>query len=108
MTQANVRQLKRKAAKRPQPRTVTVTIAKGDFEGWEATAKADFRAGLLGDLQSGSIDRIIKVMDAIVIDHNMPDSEDEVAKSMGDVDPYSGMVELATAIFDAIGKLPNR
>jgi hypothetical protein len=104
----SVRQLKRKAARRPEPRTVTVTIPKGDFEGWEATARADFPAALLADLQSGSITRIIAVLDAIVIDHNMPDVNDEVAASMGEVDPYSGLMEVASAIFDAIGKLPNR
>jgi hypothetical protein len=105
---ASVRQLKRKAAKRPTPRTVTATIEKGDFEGWEATARADFPASLLADLQSGSISRIIGVLDGIVIDHNMPDVNDEVAKTMGEVDPYSGLMEVASAIFDAIGKLPNR
>jgi hypothetical protein len=105
---ANVRQIKRKAAARPVSRTVTVAIPKGDFEGWEATARADFPAGLLADLQSGSIVRIIGVLDSIVIDHNMPDVNDEVAKSMAEVDPYSGLMEVATAIFDAIGKLPNR
>jgi hypothetical protein len=105
---ANVRQLKRKAAARPASRTVTVSIAKGDFEGWEAPARADFPAGLLADRQSGSITRIIGVLDAIVLDHNMPDVNDGVAKTMAEVDPYSGLMEVATAIFDAIAKLPNR
>lgn len=107
MSTANVRVMRRKAAKRPDPRTVTVH-GKGDFAEWEATARADFPASLLGDLQSGSIDRILTVMDAIVTDHNMPDSNDQIAAKMADVDPYTGMVEIATAIFDAIGKLPNR
>jgi hypothetical protein len=38
----------------------------------------------------------------------MPDVNDEVAASMCEVDPYSGLMEVASAIFDAIGKLPNR
>ena len=105
---AEPRQLKRKAAKRPAPRTVTVTVEKGDFEGWEATARADFPAALLADLQSGSIDRIIAVLDSIVVEHNMPDSEDGVAASMAQVDPYAGLLAVAKDIFDAIGKLPNR
>jgi uncharacterized tellurite resistance protein B-like protein len=108
MSEATVRQLKRKAAKRPAPRTVTVAIEGGDFDGWEATARADFPAALLEDLQSGSISRIIAVLDAIVTDHNMPDSEDNVAAKMADVDPYAGLMEVANAIFDKIGKLPNR
>lgn len=105
---ATVRQLKRKAARRPTTRTVTATIAKGDFEGWEATAKADFPAGWLVDLQSGELGRIIGVLDRIVVDHNLPNVDDEVAASMSDVDPYDGLLEISGAIFDAIGKLPNR
>lgn len=105
---AEPQKLRRKAAKRPAPRTVHVVIDKGDFEGWEATARADFRAGLIEDLQSGDISRIIGVLDAIVVDHNMPDVNDEIAQKMADVDPYSGLMEIAAEIFDAIGKLPNR
>lgn len=104
---AEPRKLHRKAAKRPTPRTVTVT-GTGDFEGWEATARADFPAGLIADLQSGDIGRIIHVLDVIVLDHNMPDANDEIAKTMAEVDPYTGLMEMASEIFDAIGKLPNR
>lgn len=87
---------------------MSVTIEKGDFAGWEATARADFPAGLLSDLTSGNIDRIMKVLDAIVIDHNFPNSDDELAERMADVDPYAGLLEVAGQIFDAIGKLPSR
>lgn len=99
---------KRRPAKRPTPRTVTVTIDKGDYEGWEATAKADFPAGLLADLQSGSIERIIHVLDKIITDHNFPTADDELATSMAEVDPYGGLLEVANGLFDAIGKVPNR
>lgn len=102
------RQIRRKAAKRPKPRTVHVLIESGDYEGWEMTARADFPAALLGDLQSGSIERIIHVLDKIVIEHNMPDSDDEIAATMNEVDPYGGLMEIGKGIFDAIGKLPNR
>lgn len=102
------RQLHRRPAKRPAPRTVTVTIDKGDFIGWEATARADFPARLLADLQSGSIAKIMDVLDVIVISHNFPNAKDELATSMGDVDPYDGLMEVASAIFDGIAKLPNR
>lgn len=104
---AEPRKLHRKAAKRPTPRTVTVVLS-GDFEGWEATAKADFPAALIGDLQSGNVERIIGALDAIVIDHNLPNAEDEIAAKMMDVDPYTGLMEIASEVFDAIGKLPNR
>ncbi len=105
---SGVTQLRKKAAKRPAPRTVEITVRGGDFDGWSATARADFPAGLLADLQSGQISRIIGVLDAVVIEHNMPDANDEVAATMSEVDPYSGLMEVATAIFDAIAKLPNR
>jgi hypothetical protein len=55
------------------------------------------------------MDRIIPVLDRIIIEHNFPDAEDptEVAASMGDVDMHAlGMV--VDEIFGAIGKLPNR
>ena len=105
---ANVRQIRRKPAARPAARTVSVEIKKGDFLGWEATARADFPARLLADLQSGDIARIIGVLDAIITDHNFPDKDDELAASMGDVDPYNGLMVVAGEIFDQIAKLPNR
>lgn len=87
---------------------VTAAITTGDFAGWEATARADFPAGYLADLDSGELDRIIAVLEKIITDHNMPDATDEIAKTLRDVDPYDGLLEISQAIFDAIGKLPNR
>jgi hypothetical protein len=98
---------KRRAAARPVARTVDVQ-GKGDFAEWSATARADFPARVLADLQSGSIERIMVALDTIVIDHNFPDVDGEIAASMADVDPYDGLLEIAGGIFDAIGKLPNR
>jgi len=103
-----VRIMKRKAANRPAPRTVDIVIAKGDFTGWEVTARADFPARVLADLQADSMARIMAALDAIVISHNFPDSEGEIAATMADVDPYQGVVMAAGEIFDAIAKLPNR
>ena len=89
-------------------RTVTVTIEDGDFAGWEATARADFPARILADFDSGKVDRIIHALDAIIVDHNFPNAEDELATDMAEVDPYAGLVAVAEKVFDAIGKLPNR
>lgn len=100
--------MSKRPAARPAPRTVRVVVDEGDFAGWEVTAKADFPARYLADLQSGRIDRIIGVLDAIVVDHNLPDEGDEVAVNMGDVSPYAGLLKIANDLFDAIGKLPNR
>jgi hypothetical protein len=105
---ATVRQLKRHAAKRPAARTITVTIAEGEYEGWEATARADFPASVLVDLESGRISRVIAALDAIVVDHNLPNAKDELAASMTEVDPYQGLLVIAGEIFDRLGKLPNR
>lgn len=102
-----VRQLKRQAARRPAPRTVTVTLG-GEYEGWGCTARADFPARVLADLQSDSIDRIFGALDVIVTDHNFPDVDGEIAASMSEVDPYEAVLKAAAAIFDAIGSLPNR
>lgn len=99
---------RRRPAKRPPTRTVHVLVAEGDFAGWEATAKADFPARLLGDLQSGNVDRLIGVLDAIIVEHNFPNVDDELAERMGDVDPYAGLMKVGGDILDAIGKLPNR
>lgn len=99
---------RRKPAKRPAPRTVEVTIAGGDFDGWWCVARADFPARVLGDMQSGSIDRIMRALDAVIVDHNFPGPDDELATSMGEVDPYDGLMTVAGRVIDAIGKLPPR
>lgn len=98
---------KRRAAKKPAPRTVTVSLT-GEFEGWEMTAKADFPAKVLALLQSDMIDDITTALDKIVVDHNFPDSDGEVAKTMADVDPFEGMRNAAMQLFEELGKLPNR
>jgi len=99
---------KRRAAKRPAPRIVEVSIAEGDFAGWSATARADFPAAILAELQSSDIARISAALGRIIIEHNMPDSEDNIAATLAEVDPYEGMMAISSAIFDAIGNLPNR
>ena len=102
-----VRELKRKAAKRPAPRTVTVTLG-GDFEGWEATARADFPARWLAEFDTADYAKFTVFMDRIVTSHNMPDSDDEIAATMADVDPSDGLIKMCDAILDAIGALPKR
>lgn len=98
---------KKRAAKKPAPRTVEVKLS-GEFEGWEMTARADFPAKVLARLQSDRIDDITSALDSIVIEHNFPDADGEVAGSMADVDPFEGMRNAANQLFEEIGKLPNR
>lgn len=99
---------KRKAAKRPAARTVTVTVAEGDFAGWSATARADFPARLVEGLESGKIAEVLGVLEVIIVEHNMPDEHDDVAAHLSDVDPYAGLLAVANLIGEAIAKLPNR
>lgn len=97
------------AAKRPSVRTVDVAgDPAGEFAEWTCTARADFRAGFLADLQSGKVERVIAVLDAIVIAHNWPTEKDELAEHMADVDPYRGLLHMGGRIFEAIAKLPPR
>jgi hypothetical protein len=98
----------RKAAKKPPTRTVEVKITEGDFAGWEATARADFPARVLADLQSQDIERIMRALDTIILTHNFPDTDGELATAMADVDPYEGLMKIGGEVFDALGKLPNR
>jgi hypothetical protein len=98
----------RKVAGRPAGRTVDVEIEAGDYAGWAATARADFPARVVADLQSGDIDRVLSALDRIVVSHNMPGTDGELAPAFSDVDPYQGMLAVAGAIMSAIQKLPNR
>lgn len=98
----------RQVARKPPARTVDVTIDQGDYTGWTLTARADFPAGLLVDLQSGRIDKIIQVLDLIVVDHNLPNQAGELAATMAEVDPYGGLLALGGALFEKIGRLPPR
>lgn len=98
----------KRAAKRPAPRTVTVTVSEGDFSGWSATARADFPARLVAGLESGRIAEVLEVLEKIIVDHNMPDEHGNVAEHLIDVDPYAGLLAVSNAIGEAIGQLPNR
>jgi hypothetical protein len=106
----NVQRLpvKKRAAKKPPVRTVEVGVAEGDFEGWRATFKVDFPASYLEDLESKNALKFLAVMDKLIVDHNFPDADGEVAESMRDVDPYTGLVRVSEAYLDALRALPPR
>jgi len=97
----------KRAGRKPKPRTVTVT-GPGEFSTWECTARADFPARLMVDLQSGNVSLVLAAFGAIVVEHNFPNVDGEIAATLEDVDPYTGLTELAGAIFEAIGRLPPR
>ena len=94
-------------AQRPEPRTVTVH-GEGRWEGWEATARADFPARILFDLsQTDDLPRFYAALDSIVIEHNLPGTDGELAPSMADVDPRQGAQHISSLLFEAIGNLPK-
>lgn len=96
-------------AERPLPRTVTVTGEEGTpWAGWEVTAKADFPARVLIDLQGDDYAAFYAAFDRIVISHNLPDDTGALASSMAEVDPREGAQHMAERVFDAIGALPKR
>lgn len=101
------RRLAARVAARPPARTVTVS-GTGEFADWTATARADFPAGWLADLDSGNASRVLDVLERIIVEHNLPDDNDELAESVRDVSPYDGLMNIGTAIGQAIGRLPNR
>jgi hypothetical protein len=97
-----------KVAARPPARTVEVTIEGGDFDGWHAVARADFPAGLLVEFESGTTARILPALELIILEHNMPNDQGELAERLDDVAPYDGLMAIANALTTRIGSLPNR
>lgn len=97
----------RKAGKRPAPRAVTVTL-DGPFEGWQAVLRANPKLAVLADLESESLARVITGLDGLILSHNFPDENDEVATSMGEVDPSDALTPLVEKYFEAISTLPPR
>lgn len=96
----------KRAGKKISRRQVTATL-EDPYEGWTLTIWADFSARLLADLQSGDVARILSFLEAVTIDHTLPDDTGEIAKSLGDVD-YQGLLKVAEAAMEAIARLPPR
>lgn len=100
-------QAKKRAAKRPERRTVHVVLS-APFEGWEATFRADFSMKVLSDLEGNDVLAMGRGLDALVVEHNFPDANDEVAASMLEVEPYDGIVVAVQQYVEELGKLPPR
>jgi hypothetical protein len=94
------------AATAPEPRTVTVK-GTGKYASWEVTARVDFPARVLFDLQSTDLGTFYAAFDRIVVAHNFPDDAGEVAASMLDVASRAGVQHMAGRVFDAIAAVPN-
>jgi hypothetical protein len=107
------RLLKPKAAHAPAPRTVSVT-GSGDFAGWQLTARADFPAQVMFDLElsdaskADDLRRVFTTFDRLIISHNLPDMDGNVAERLADVDPKEGAVLMLGEALTAISRLPPR
>jgi hypothetical protein len=109
MSASNVRALKKRAAKRPAPRVVSYTAPDdSEYPGWSITIRADFPAKRLAAFQSGSLERMLDAIEGLVVDHNLPNEDDEIAESLGDVSPYEGLLYVIEKAMDGIDKLPPR
>jgi hypothetical protein len=105
---AEPRALRRKVAKRPEPRTVEIELTEGAFAGWWARILVDFPMRVMLEIESGKAERVMAALDGIIVDHNFPGADGERAASIADVDPYTGMVAIADRFMDAMRSVPNR
>lgn len=108
---------KRAAARRPAPRTVTIILPRttrsgrliGEaYAGWEAECRVDFPAAWITGLDSGDLPTVLDVLGRIIVSHNLPNADDELAATLADVDPFDGLRAISDALGDAIGSLPPR
>ena len=105
---AEPRALRRKVAKRPTPRSVEVELVDGEFAGWYARILVDFPMRVMLEIESGKAERVIAALDRIIVDHNFPARDGELATSCADVDPYTGLVAVADRFMDVMRSAPNR
>jgi hypothetical protein len=91
----------------PGDRRVRVTLEKHPTL-W-ALCRTKFRSKRLADLQSGDMDRVLRALAGIIVEHNLPDAEDpaEIATDIGDVD-YLLLGEVAAGLTVELRALPNR
>lgn len=104
----STRRAARAVARRPPARTIDVVIESGDFAGWYAKCRADFPASLVAGLDSGRLDDALAALQAIIVEHNMPNDRDELAATLADVDPYTGLLAIADELGRQLKALPNR
>ena len=98
---------RRRVAKRPPARFVEVEL-EGEFDGWWARCRADFSTSLIAELQSQDIDEVLAALAVIIVEHNMPNSEGELAEHLRDVDPYIGLGAMLDKLTATLQKLPPR
>jgi hypothetical protein len=96
----------RGAAPRPEGRTATYPLEE-PFTGWTFTARLDFPARYLEEMQSGDLLRVCRAMDTyLIVAHNFPGIDGTPAPSMLDVWPVDGVLAALRA-WQRGSKLPN-
>lgn len=79
-----------------------------ELAGWWCRASVDFPARIIGDLRSSDAERVMAVFRTIFLEHNFPDSDGAIAKTLEDVDPFRALAIMAGAVFEEIARLPPR
>ncbi len=97
----------RRAARKPSVRTVELH-GTGELAEWVARARVDFPAQWLVELQSHDFGKVLAVLDRVLVEHNFPDADGNVAATMADVDPFTGLLEIVDRLGDVLKTLPPR
>jgi hypothetical protein len=97
----------REAAPRLEGRTADFELA-APYTGWTFTARLDFPARWLEELASSNVLRVCAALDRfLIVDHNFPDIDGNVAASMLDVYPAEAVVYAVAAYQRGTSTLPN-
>jgi hypothetical protein len=105
VTADKIVELPRSAAARPEVRTVTLSLPE-PYAGWTFTARTDYPARVLEDLTSDNIFQVARALNLIVLEHNFPDINGNVAGDLMDVDPVGGIIA-ALGEYNRSRKVPN-
>lgn len=97
----------RKAARKPAARTVAIAL-DGELEGWECQARVDFPASWFVELESRGLEAVLGVLDRIIVSHNFPDADGNVAARMADVDPFTALLAIVDKLGETLKHLPPR
>jgi hypothetical protein len=95
------------AQNKPDFRTVEVNLS-APFDGWKATMRAEgVPARIFIELQSGNVERSMKSVDRLVVNHNFLDEIGEPAASVLDA-PMDALTDAIGKWSDAVAALPPR
>ena len=95
------------AQNKPDFRTVEVNLP-APFDGWTATMRAEgVPARVFIELQSGNVERSMKAVDRLVVNHNFLDETGEPAATVLDA-PMDALTDAIGKWSDAVAALPPR